>query len=297
MTELVVRPSSLTICLTAACVLAQSWQRSLENSVATAARPDTALPCTVPPGGTRHVRGRPFAGSLKSRAPDCSRVSSPRRTCDLETRSPSGNLGYRRLGMPDADGGGARRPGKECAVCGAWFTDRPSAIASRHTCGRRCDAVRKTKGSTTLGKWLEDRIQPEPNSGCWLWIGAPWGGGYGLAAHAALKAARGRKNGVVAHRAVYEFYCGPVASGLVLDHLCRNKGCVNPAHLEPVTQAENMRRGGVAAARAAMQSAKTHCKHGHEFTPENTYRSGRGDRSCLICRREVSLRRSRQRRT
>lgn len=70
--------------------------------------------------------------------------------------------------------------------------------------------------------------------------------------------------------------------GMQIDHLCRNHDCVNPEHLEVVTQAENMRRGIGAT---AINARKTHCKHGHEFTPENIYRRPNG-RECMTCLKE-----------
>jgi len=80
----------------------------------------------------------------------------------------------------------------------------------------------------------------------------------------------------LAHRAMYVLMVGAIPDGLMLDHLCRNRACVNPGHLEPVTHAENQRRGVL---------ARTHCKWGHEFTPENTYVGG-GKRTCRICNAE-----------
>lgn len=73
-------------------------------------------------------------------------------------------------------------------------------------------------------------------SGCWEWRAAKAGGGYGRFAP------DGRRQ-VQAHRFAYEIVCGAIPDGLDLDHLCRNRGCVNPAHLEPVTRQENVRRG------------------------------------------------------
>lgn len=121
--------------------------------------------------------------------------------------------------------------------------------------------------------WVKVQEQP---SGCWGWTGRIDRYGY------AQYSERGQMVG--AHRVSYTALCGPIPTGLQVDHLCRNRACVNPDHLEPVTQLENARRG--AAAR------KTHCVNGHAFTPENTYRRpgvGGGRRSCRECNRQSAL--------
>ena len=85
-----------------------------------------------------------------------------------------------------------------------------------------------------------------------------------------------------AHRFVYEAERGPIPSGLTLDHKCRVRQCVNPAHLEPVTLAENILRGNGWSGRHARV---TQCPHGHPYDDTNTYR-GRGFRECRACNRK-----------
>jgi hypothetical protein len=122
--------------------------------------------------------------------------------------------------------------------------------------------------------WLEARYVPEPMSGCWLWTSTIEHDGYGVA----------KIDGVMfkAHRAAYHLLVGPVPDGLTIDHLCCTTCCVNPAHMEPVTAAENARR-----ARLRMDG-KTHCAHGHELTGANLYRGRRGN--CLACRKASTAR-------
>jgi hypothetical protein len=112
---------------------------------------------------------------------------------------------------------------------------------------------------------------------CWPWRAALHNG-YGRL----WITESGRRRSVAAHVVVYEALVGPVPEGLELDHLCRNRACSNPAHLEPVTRRENLLRGDTITARNA---AKTHCDHGHEFTAANIYRDVDGCRQCRECKR------------
>jgi hypothetical protein len=124
------------------------------------------------------------------------------------------------------------------------------------------------------------RIVVDPETGCWLWQGArthrQYRGGYG-----AIKW-QGKMLGV--HRVVYTLLVAPIPDGLTIDHVkargCRYAACCWPEHLEPVTQGENSRRGDTPW---TANSHKTHCKHGHEFTPANTYRDKAGVRQCRMC--------------
>lgn len=118
--------------------------------------------------------------------------------------------------------------------------------------------------------------------GCVFWTAATDGKGYGLFWDGRL---------VRAHRWAYEYFKGPIPEGLQLDHLCRNRNCVNPAHLEPVTQRENLLRGTTLS---AANFAKTHCPQGHPYSGANLYVKPNGGRDCRKCVAD-SLRRSRAR--
>lgn len=114
---------------------------------------------------------------------------------------------------------------------------------------------------------------------CWIYTGAN-AGGYGRFYFG--------DRVVPAHRYAYELLVGPIPEGLQLDHLCRDRACCNPDHLEPVTQRENLRRG---IGPAGLNARKTKCPKGHPYDEANTYTHSAGWRQCRACRREMSRRR------
>lgn len=126
------------------------------------------------------------------------------------------------------------------------------------------------------------KVEPLPWSGCWIWTGAT-SGGYG---HVRLLGEL-----KMAHRLSYEMDKGPIPLGLELDHLCRVPCCVNPAHLEPVTTAENTRRGRLAEVTRARYARITHCPHGHAYAGNNLGISPNGTRYCRTCQRDYQRRR------
>jgi len=109
------------------------------------------------------------------------------------------------------------------------------------------------------------RVESQPSESCWKWHGQFDRNGYGNLTW------KGKRTG--AHRVSYEVHTGPIPEGMQIDHLCRNKTCVNPAHLEPVTQQENIRRAA---------AAKTHCRNGHEYSAVDVA-SKPGSARCRKC--------------
>src|SRR5581483_10657197 len=139
-------------------------------------------------------------------------------------------------------------------------------------------AVRPSVAHHKLRSYLNkdsflERTTFDPLTGCWVWTGTLSADGYG-------RVYTGARNTAWAHRVSYELHRAPIPAGCQIDHLCRNRACVNPAHLEVVSARENTLRGATVTARNAR---KTHCIHGHPFDAANTiYRHGR--RECRACR-------------
>lgn len=134
--------------------------------------------------------------------------------------------------------------------------------------------------TSASGSWtglplaIENKIMPEPNSGCWFWLGKLYTTGYGRIT--------ANKKEFLIHRVVYQLTRGEIPTNLEIDHLCRNRGCCNPDHLEPVTSKVNSLRG---VSLLAENARKIFCIRGHELTVENTYarRRKQGSRACIAC--------------
>lgn len=111
---------------------------------------------------------------------------------------------------------------------------------------------------------------------CWIWTGArnTWGYGHLWA---------GGQRWVAAHRLAFEQMVGPIADGLTIDHLCRNRACVRPEHMEPVSLRTNILRSPISV--FAARAAASHCIHGHPLSGDNVYVRPNGTRACRTCRR------------
>lgn len=136
---------------------------------------------------------------------------------------------------------------------------------------------------------FEHFTMPEPNSGCLFWMGWVSKNGYGKIKIGSKR--EGTRRTAWAHRAAYEFFCGPIPTGFDLDHKCRVRCCVNPAHLEPVTRRENVRRGVGPQVISSLKAAQTHCKRGHLLSGENMLLNSEGKRACRACRQMLAERR------
>jgi hypothetical protein len=171
-------------------------------------------------------------------------------------------------------------------TCSVEGCDRPSVYVATGWCSpcykkwwRRNRRPAQTVEERFWPKVDKDGPVPDfaPHLGpCWIWTGTPALTGYGTFSFDRRK--------FYTHRIAYGLVVGPIPEGLQIDHLCRVRLCCNPAHLEPVTQAENIRRGegGI------HQRARTHCPSGHPYDEENTYilPSRPNARYCRACQRQ-----------
>jgi hypothetical protein len=136
-------------------------------------------------------------------------------------------------------------------------------------CSQECYNIHRSDLPRRLLNYVVD------DNGCHVWQGACNKRGYGQ-----IKI-KGKQVGV--HIVAYEFHVGPVPDGLTIDHTCENHPCINPEHLEPVTMRVNILRASTTL--AGINARKTHCPHGHRYSPKNTYVSKDGRRYCRQCQR------------
>lgn len=179
-----------------------------------------------------------------------------------------------------------------CRGCGGPFTPTPHQVNKRDFQCKPCrlkyrnewyrsrradrDPSRRRNSDADVLSLLLSSIEADPFGGCWLWAGALSRDGYGRIWF--------RQQATGAHRAAYTLFRGEIPADLTVDHLCRVTCCVNPAHLELVSNAENVRRSWVG------RELRAHCRAGHPLSGTNLRIKGR-ERICRTCATESRRRR------
>lgn len=146
--------------------------------------------------------------------------------------------------------------------------------ARRLLAGKRTTIMGRTDTAELLQSYIRGRIKINPRTQCWEWMLGSNPAGYGRCR------VLGRAHMV--HRLSYSAFNGEIPEGLVIDHLCKNPKCVNPSHLETVTNRENTLRGESPIGRTMRTNS---CRRGHPYTADSTHIDRDGSRRCLVCKR------------
>lgn len=167
-----------------------------------------------------------------------------------------------------------------CPECGRQIEYYPRANhrnGAKHFCSRHCQSkyLARQRPVQPVGDRFFSKVVKNPDNGCWEWTGA-----HGPAGHGQFVVDHKK---VVASRFSWELHFGKIPDGMEVCHKCDNPPCVNPEHLFLGTQGDNMRDCSAKGRLNNWNAAKTHCKHGHEYTPENSYLNKKGGRVCKKC--------------